>query len=128
MSNAIKQGAVTTATNTMEPGLENQEVMTADTTPKSGLCAICDNSETCTFPRAGFVVHHCDELDHSGDRSWQESNPGQLRIVNASVPVQEVKAGLADSEFLGLCATCENRTECVFPKPESGVWSCDEFV
>ncbi len=27
----------------------------------------------------------------------------------------------------GLCATCEKRKTCVVPKPEGGVWRCEEY-
>jgi hypothetical protein len=29
--------------------------------------------------------------------------------------------------FPGLCMTCEKRDTCTFPKPEGGVFNCDEF-
>jgi len=27
----------------------------------------------------------------------------------------------------GLCRTCERRDTCTYPKPEGGVWHCEEF-
>jgi hypothetical protein len=29
--------------------------------------------------------------------------------------------------FLGLCRNCENRRTCAFPKPEGGIWHCEEY-
>ncbi len=29
--------------------------------------------------------------------------------------------------LLGLCANCELRSECRLPKPQSGVWHCEEY-
>ena len=31
------------------------------------------------------------------------------------------------SEYKGLCVNCENRTTCTAPKPEGGVWHCEEY-
>lgn len=28
----------------------------------------------------------------------------------------------------GLCVNCANRQTCLFPKPEGGVWHCEEYV
>ncbi|HTS66225.1 MAG TPA: hypothetical protein VMS37_25420 [Verrucomicrobiae bacterium] len=32
------------------------------------------------------------------------------------------------TKFLGLCSNCDNRETCVYPKPEGGVWRCEEYV
>jgi len=29
--------------------------------------------------------------------------------------------------FLGLCVNCEDRETCVYPKPDGGVWHCEEY-
>ena len=31
-------------------------------------------------------------------------------------------------EFKGLCVNCANRHTCLFPKPEGGVWHCEEYL
>jgi len=42
-------------------------------------------------------------------------------------------AGLARQQhnncgpFLGLCVNCEDRETCIYPKPEGGVWRCEEY-
>jgi hypothetical protein len=30
-------------------------------------------------------------------------------------------------KHLGLCANCEDRDTCTFPRPEGGVWRCNEY-
>ncbi|MDO8632797.1 MAG: hypothetical protein Q7R41_20130 [Phycisphaerales bacterium] len=30
-------------------------------------------------------------------------------------------------QYPGLCVTCTKRDTCTFPKPEGGVFNCDEF-
>jgi len=29
--------------------------------------------------------------------------------------------------FKGLCMNCDNRFECLLPRPEGGVWHCEEY-
>jgi hypothetical protein len=28
---------------------------------------------------------------------------------------------------LGLCGLCEDRSTCTYPRPEGGVWHCEEY-
>jgi hypothetical protein len=37
----------------------------------------------------------------------------------------ETAPGRADLK--GLCVNCELRDECMFTKPEEGVWHCEEY-
>lgn len=30
--------------------------------------------------------------------------------------------------FKGLCFNCDNRDNCMLPKPEEGVWHCEEYI
>jgi hypothetical protein len=30
--------------------------------------------------------------------------------------------------YKGLCVNCANRETCLYPKPEGGVWHCEEYV
>ena len=34
----------------------------------------------------------------------------------------------ADAELKGLCVNCDNRHHCKYPKPEGGVWHCEEYI
>jgi hypothetical protein len=36
--------------------------------------------------------------------------------------------GDRSTKFLGLCSNCDNRETCTYPKPEGGVWRCEEYV
>ena len=36
--------------------------------------------------------------------------------------------GLPEAEYKGLCVNCARREICEHPKPEGGVWHCDEYV
>jgi hypothetical protein len=30
-------------------------------------------------------------------------------------------------KYLGLCENCESRETCGFPRPDGGVWHCEEY-
>lgn len=85
-----------------------------------GLCTSCSNASDCTFPRSmtGPVIE-CDEFE------------GIVAVAPATRPADPEptnRFAVANREWYpGLCLTCEKREGCTFPKPEGGVFSCDEF-
>lgn len=89
-----------------------------------GLCSTCVNAPGCTFPRSpGKAVFHCEEFDGGA--------PLPTKTVRKAGPRQTASATNKDkhsARFIGLCSNCENRKTCVFPKPEGGVWHCEEYA
>jgi len=95
-------------------------------TEYGGLCMTCVHSSTCAFPRRkDQPVLSCEEFDDGGRRPTE--------ITGADDPlVPEPQAQVTDithepPRHKGLCATCNNRETCTFPKPEGGIWHCEEF-
>jgi len=84
------------------------------------LCSTCVHASTCGFPRNGDgPVHFCEEFD-------TEMNEPALAVVHDQEKAH--KDAAADREkYPGICSTCEKRDTCRFPKPEGGVWQCEEF-
>ena len=84
-----------------------------------GLCASCKNADNCEYLKiAQKPVLQCAEFQGFGSRPMKE------------VPENKSKKNdEADesSKFMGLCRTCEIRKTCKYPKPEGGVWHCDEY-
>ena len=33
-----------------------------------------------------------------------------------------------EGDVKGLCVNCAHRNYCMFPRPESGVWHCEEYA
>ncbi len=31
------------------------------------------------------------------------------------------------AKYAGLCVNCEHRRTCTYPKPEGGVWHCEDY-
>ncbi len=91
-----------------------------------GLCSCCRFSSGCTFPRDSVrPVLQCEEFDgiskpENITMKWVE-RPHTPRISGPPLSPQH------QSPLRGLCADCDGRNTCVYPKPEGGVWHCEEF-
>ncbi|MDQ7826573.1 MAG: hypothetical protein RDV48_27470 [Candidatus Eremiobacteraeota bacterium] len=91
-----------------------------------GLCKTCENQNHCTFPRdASKPVFQCEEF------KGQEISPVSTieKFVSSHAKANINKKPLKDDNwsYRGLCRTCEISDTCVFPKPEGGVWHCEEY-
>lgn len=85
---------------------------------RNGLCLTCMYSGHCTFrkdSRSG--VQFCEEYKAAGLPA-----PGQLPGITAVGKIAETRP-----TYKGLCSDCVNYAICSFPKPESGVWHCEEY-
>ena len=90
-----------------------------------GLCATCKHALTCTFPRnENRPVMFCEEFEGYDTRSTGPMPP-QASVHSAS-QTPSVSAS-QDPTLKGLCVSCARRDTCTFPKPEGGVWQCEEF-
>lgn len=93
----------------------------------SGLCLTCNKFPTCVYPKNSLrPVLFCDEFE-----GYEDFPPQPVRIISPSRPV--VSSDTEDQEdsslpLLGLCRICERRHECTYPKPEGGVWHCEEYL
>lgn len=85
-----------------------------------GLCTTCVHEPACTFPRSeDRPVTTCDEFEGAVEAKIRQA---------VESPRFDERFSVANREwFPGLCLTCEKRETCTFPKPEGGVFSCDEF-
>lgn len=86
-----------------------------------GLCSTCANAERCTFPRnRKHAIFDCEEFLR-GDSSPTIAGEGR------PPPRPEATPGDARSRRAALCRDCEARETCELPKPEGGVWECQEY-
>ncbi len=83
-----------------------------------GLCVTCNKVKTCTFPKKRPVLT-CEEF---------EGYPKipVISFCQTAKPKIQIRPHLMD-EYKGLCRDCDNRENCTFPKPEGGVWHCEEY-
>ena len=93
---------------------------------RSGICSTCKHAPTCCYqkdPRR--PVLQCEEFEPD------EPPPRERPAKQASLPrSSEVGRGPRKGKLgnlKGLCVDCDNRGTCMYPKPESGVWHCEEY-
>lgn len=74
------------------------------------------------------------EPDFTAARTgWTEEDgaalqmPGMIVDQNAATVSLKVEQPTNTTSAKGLCATCELCETCTFPRPESGVWRCEEY-
>jgi hypothetical protein len=88
-----------------------------------GLCMNCIHAPTCIFLRdADRTILQCEEY---------ECSQPETRKIRKSAHEAEGKSRVAmgenASKYMGLCVNCIHRETCTFPKPDGGVWHCEEY-
>jgi hypothetical protein len=97
-----------------------------DAKKNQGLCLCCQSALTCVYNRnLERPILQCEEFDGIIPLSFETSPP----IKNPSTHLQETPSLPDDAlqQLSGLCMNCEERATCTYPKPEGGVWHCDEY-
>lgn len=82
-----------------------------------GLCSTCIHNANCTT-RQSFKgkILQCEEFDEN--------------ILQGNIPVAgsaKERPSVQYATFKGLCMNCDLVSTCTFPKPETGVWNCNEY-
>ena len=86
------------------------------------LCSTCKHASTCSFPRdPQKPSFYCEEFEIESTPAKRKGEEDKARPVASFVMAEE------SGSLIGLCCDCENRQRCVFPKPEGGVWHCEEY-
>lgn len=96
-------------------------------TEYAGLCMTCVHSSTCAFPRRkDQPVLSCEEFDDRVEGSAETTGADDPLVRESQARVTDVTH--EPHGHTGLCATCDNRETCTYPKPEGGIWHCEEFA
>lgn len=89
-----------------------------------GLCSTCKFSSSCMFRKDHLdSVHFCEE--------YEQADPSQKYGAAGFIPANPTANSFTNQsprQIMGLCSNCKNRSNCSFPKPESGVWHCEEYM
>lgn len=92
----------------------------------AGLCSTCNNASTCIYrARRGFDALYCDMFDDYTAPSARVSGHLGAKPIAASAKVGARKP--VSNSYKGLCVNCENRESCTLPRPDEGVWHCEEY-
>jgi hypothetical protein len=91
-----------------------------------GLCSYCKSASNCTFTRdPNRPVCECEEFDQF--TYAPVGIPNQKNISLKHFPQNPSTREDPFHHYRGLCSDCEERATCAYPKPEGGVWHCEEF-
>jgi len=87
------------------------------------LCSNCKNDPDCTFKKnCRKPSFYCEELEVAA------CPPVKTTKKAKSATSKPIEVEDEDSDkFVGLCSNCDNRGTCTFPKPQGGVWHCQEY-
>jgi len=89
----------------------------------SGICMTCKHSDSCMYLKdPKYPVLQCEEFDPC------ESPPAKRAVARTERRPAAQEGLAAHAELKGLCVNCDNRDHCRYPKPEGGVWHCEEYV
>ena len=88
------------------------------------LCSNCKNDPDCTFKKNRQKPSlYCEEFEIATclplETTRKDKSP-----QTSSIDTEDDDS----SKFTGLCSNCDNRITCAFPKPEGGIWHCEEYL
>lgn len=88
-----------------------------------GLCVTCNNGPTCLLrAKRGADALFCELFD-----DYAEPNGNGSGVTATLTERGKSLSGSSEPGRKGLCLNCEHRDTCMLPKPESGVWHCEEY-
>lgn len=105
----------------MQPStLPPKEIPPVETT-FNGLCVNCIKLNECSYYRRNSKpVIFCEEYECAQEAFNQ--------AIASPQNDSEVEESMIAGRVKGLCINCERRDTCSFPKPEGGVWHCEEYL
>jgi hypothetical protein len=84
-----------------------------------GLCLACKFDPDCIYEgRSDDAILQCEQFEMGFRQFPAPAGPISSALPRARKP----------NAYPGLCANCENREICIYPKPEGGVWRCEEYA
>lgn len=93
-----------------------------------GICSTCNHAPDCAhrIKNAAVAIWECENYDDYVrlNGTFVGGDPGPAAAPQKSPPRGD-DAVLV--ELRGLCRNCAAREYCSFPRPESGVWHCEEY-
>ena len=88
---------------------------------RPGLCMTCKNAPDCVYrAQRGFDAQYCETYEcYSIPTDISKNDLDTEPIITSVTPRQ--------NPAKGLCSNCDNFENCVLPKPEEGIWHCEEY-
>jgi hypothetical protein len=91
-----------------------------------GICAVCKSAPHCVFLKGSqSPIMQCEEFESFSPvkrKKFDADNPQQAKTLTTTTTQDS-----DTPKHKGLCINCKNSEKCSFPKPEGGVWRCEEY-
>jgi hypothetical protein len=97
----------------------------AAVTESLGLCSTCNNAPGCYYLARRGPALFCELFDGYAPPAERSAGARAAWPAAASPARRAVEEEAA--QFSGLCVNCEHRRTCTSPKPEGGVWHCENY-
>ena len=92
-----------------------------------GICATCIHAPTCAYVETpDHPKMYCEQFESELPAVMKTTDASGIKSVPAAL--QKESETIRQARSLGLCANCIHRETCVFPRPEGGVWHCEEYA
>ena len=89
-----------------------------------GICAACKHDPSCIWQTdSNRVILQCEQFELGSRPTTPENGPAPA--ISLKITLLDLRPA---KNHLGLCSNCDNRETCIYPKPEGGVWRCEEYV
>ena len=91
-----------------------------NTKTATGVCAVCKYDPECIYEASSrSAILQCEQFE----MKLPEQAPPQ------PAQARGVPGHATDTNgYAGLCPSCNKRKTCTYPRPEGGVWRCEEYV
>jgi len=94
-------------------------------TKASGICSVCKHQAECIYPKTeGHIALNCGQFE-------QYPPVAPLRPAKDVAELERLWKQPTKpkdvAQLKGLCASCEDRDVCIYPKRPGGVWQCEEY-
>ena len=89
----------------------------------TSLCPSCTHTQDCMYQKeSDMSVWQCEEYE-----VYENPSVGITGKNNPSSFQKKAELNENSARYKGLCKTCDYREICTYPKPEGGVWHCEEY-
>jgi hypothetical protein len=97
--------------------------------PNQGLCSTCNEAPHCVYAKnATSPILYCEMFDDSQPEEKAEIGHSEdLNQDQDETETKTVQENPSHGQLKGLCVNCDHRHHCTFPKPEGGIWHCEEY-
>lgn len=88
------------------------------------ICSNCRHAQYCIYQKdSDRPVWECEEYER-----YEKPSVTTTGKHNPSSTAKQISLNDDLEQYKGLCVTCAHRKTCTYPKPEGGVWHCEEYL